>query len=61
MSLDHLGILNAELPELFQHRDLTLFWDDELIIISDHCCRRASATSRVSMKATDRLNGRQSG
>lgn len=33
MSLEHLDILNQELPELFQPRDLAPFWDDELIII----------------------------
>lgn len=33
MSIEHLSILNAELPELFQPRDLSPEWDEELIIV----------------------------
>jgi hypothetical protein len=33
MSTEHLDILHAELPELFQPRDLSPVWDDDLIII----------------------------
>lgn len=33
MSIEHLSILNAELPELFQPRDLSPEWDGGLIIV----------------------------
>ena len=33
MSLEHLDILSAELPELFQSRDLSPLWHEDLIII----------------------------
>ncbi|MDP2662415.1 MAG: type II toxin-antitoxin system HicA family toxin [Dehalococcoidia bacterium] len=33
MSVEHLDILYAELPDLFQIRDLSPVWDDDLLII----------------------------
>lgn len=33
MSVEHLDVLHRELPDLFQTRDLSPVWDDDLIII----------------------------
>lgn len=33
MSVDHLDVLHAELPELFQPRDLSSVWDENFIVV----------------------------
>ena len=33
MSVEHVDVLHSEIPELFQSRDLSPTWDDNLIIV----------------------------
>ena len=33
MAINHLDVLSGELPDLFQARDLSPSWDEELIIV----------------------------
>ena len=55
MSVEHLDVLYAEFPDLFQPRDLSPVWDDDLIIIPiedrariQQCGRRQLTCSMVS-------------